>query len=816
MPCSHLCSSTTTTTKITLQMATPGNPLLVGILQEWYEAAKAQNSKGAATYKRAYESMKACPLTFSHPSEAIQLHGIGPQLCVRLTAELEAHCRANGLPLPKKPVAARARTNAQAVIEHQTETVPPQPARRPQRKPYVPAYRSGAYALLISLYTDDGMGDGIGRTKQELIESAREHCDASFDAPADKGRYYTAWASMKTLLDKNLVYARGNPKRYLLTEGGEDVASGVMDAMREKAGDRVDAAVEAAAAAVNLAQQRTAPSGSAAVAHNTATAIERIVTAPRNLDGGAGAQSLHQSRTGVTRRRARPEQEEGSDDSVRQGPLVNRRKRQRGAMRISATSIYGKELGEDEDEESTDMRTRSQKMADRKTQRSRMQLMYSGEVEEYGAEYRGDPSRRQLEIAGDDVENAHRRVFNAKSPPPLVELAGVRTRTTDRNRASLLAPPSRTTSSLTDGSQFSQSAAPSRTISAVSISDRSTTTASRTISAVSLPNLSAASSRTATAISLPDGNRAASISPNVPLPTFAAFTPTVWLAGTFTVELILDTREIRTTADREYLQNNLKDMGVVPTTRALQVGDALWIAREKSVEGREVVLDYILERKRLDDLVGSIKDGRFHEQKFRLAKSGVENVIYLVEDVTLRDVDASMQEAIDTAIASTQVVNNFFVKHTAKLDDTIRYLARLTKSLQGLYCDKDLYIVPDKLVESRTYSHLQTHLKEVFPGKQFYLTYTTFSSLVSKSASITLRDVFLKMLMCVRGVSVEKALEIQSRFGTPSRLIEAYEACAGKKERDMVVANASAGAVGRRKIGSTLSVKIADVWWGDD
>lgn len=31
--------------------------------------------------------------------------------------------------------------------------------------------------------------------------------------------------------------------------------------------------------------------------------------------------------------------------------------------------------------------------------------------------------------------------------------------------------------------------------------------------------------------------------------------------------------------------------------------------------GRELVLDYVVERKRMDDLCGSIIDGRFREQK---------------------------------------------------------------------------------------------------------------------------------------------------------------------------------------------------------
>ena len=54
------------------------------------------------------------------------------------------------------------------------------------------------------------------------------------------------------------------------------------------------------------------------------------------------------------------------------------------------------------------------------------------------------------------------------------------------------------------------------------------------------------------------------------------------------------------------------------------MGDFLWIARERRVPvpgmlqmptGRELVLDYVIERKRMDDLCGSIMDGRFHEQK---------------------------------------------------------------------------------------------------------------------------------------------------------------------------------------------------------
>ena len=82
---------------------TCANPLLLEWIKEIYDLAKERNSKGVTTYKKAYESMKACPLIFSHPSEAQQLDGIGPKICDRLTEKLKEHCEANGLPSPKKP-----------------------------------------------------------------------------------------------------------------------------------------------------------------------------------------------------------------------------------------------------------------------------------------------------------------------------------------------------------------------------------------------------------------------------------------------------------------------------------------------------------------------------------------------------------------------------------------------------------------------------------------------------------------------------------------------------------------------------------------
>ncbi len=104
------------------------------------------------------------------------------------------------------------------------------------------------------------------------------------------------------------------------------------------------------------------------------------------------------------------------------------------------------------------------------------------------------------------------------------------------------------------------------------------------------------------------------------------FEPIVVPPSTFEVHLVLDNREIRAKHDRDYIQEELTRKGVRPIMKSLEAGDALWIAKRRRDDGDErpadetgeIVLDWIVERKRLDDLVGSIKDGRFREQKVLL------------------------------------------------------------------------------------------------------------------------------------------------------------------------------------------------------
>ncbi len=59
-------------------------------------------------------------------------------------------------------------------------------------------------------------------------------------------------------------------------------------------------------------------------------------------------------------------------------------------------------------------------------------------------------------------------------------------------------------------------------------------------------------------------------------------------------------------------------------TANLTLGDFMWVYKNK-------VLNFIMERKKADDLASSIIDGRYKDQKYRLKNCGISNVYYVYE-----------------------------------------------------------------------------------------------------------------------------------------------------------------------------------------
>ncbi|KEF61395.1 uncharacterized protein A1O9_02961 [Exophiala aquamarina CBS 119918] len=607
------------------------NPLLATWLKEWMDQAKERNTKGYTVYKKAYQSIIACPLRFQHPSEAQQLSGLGPKLCDRLTDNLKKFCEENGLPMPSK--GRKRKRPSEALTSEPTEPEQISPVRKPRKaQNYVPKLRSGAYALVMALATlDQEANEAIPRDR--LIELAQPLCDASFTAPSDPTKFFTAWNSIKTLESKELVCTKGHPvKKYYLSDDGWEVALRMQAAQN---GQPLSPAAE--------------------------------------------------------------------------------KKKKNAAVR--------------------------------------------------------DPS-----LVRDSSPK-----LNLRRPPLAVPSSA---------QASLVK--SRTASDVVDLLSSSDSEPPrERPVLHDAVLD--------TQHLLRRPSLSW---------------------------TFDDFI--VLPPGSFEVKMVLDMREVRTTTDRDYISAELKKLGVVPIIRSLPLGDILWVAVVSSQysdqlkaaniaddeEGNlEIVLEHIMERKRLDDLIYSIKDGRFHEQKFRLSKSGIKYVTYLIEEYSLSaERSDKYGEALESAIASMQVVNGYFVKQTAKLDDTIQYLSRMTKTLKSMYEKKDVYVVPCQALEVEAVSMMLERVRTLAPERIIGMTFPVFGAMCDKSDSMTLRDVFLKMLMTTRGVTGEKAVEIQKIWPTPRAFTEAYSGLDRGPARDNMVSDRLGNAIPRKKIAKTLSAKIAEVW----
>ncbi|KAL2461161.1 Crossover junction endonuclease MUS81 [Abeliophyllum distichum] len=156
----------------------------------------------------------------------------------------------------------------------------------------------------------------------------------------------------------------------------------------------------------------------------------------------------------------------------------------------------------------------------------------------------------------------------------------------------------------------------------------------------------------------------------------------------YEVILILDSREQFATQgsrSRKIIEHICTQFKIQIEVRRLPVGDGIWIARHK-FDGGEYVLDFIVERKKVDDLRLSIRDNRYRDQKLRLLRCGLKKMIYLVEG----DPNSSeAAESIKTACFTTEILEGFDVQRTSGLADTLRKYGYLTQSMNQYYSSLD-------------------------------------------------------------------------------------------------------------------------------
>lgn len=85
---------------------------------------------------------------------------------------------------------------------------------------------------------------------------------------------------------------------------------------------------------------------------------------------------------------------------------------------------------------------------------------------------------------------------------------------------------------------------------------------------------------------------------------------------------------------------------------------------------------------------------------------------------------------------------------------------------------------------------------------------------MSKSDMMTVKEMFILMLMLVRGISLEKAVVIQNYFQTPRRLIEYYleNSELEEDEKSQLMFKMFGNHVGNKKIGKAALAALYEAW----
>ena len=167
-------------------------------------------------------------------------------------------------------------------------------------------------------------------------------------------------------------------------------------------------------------------------------------------------------------------------------------------------------------------------------------------------------------------------------------------------------------------------------------------------------------------------------------------------------------------------------------TANLPIGDFAWL-----YDGQ--VLDYIIERKKADDLLSSIIDGRYKEQKYRLKSSGFSNIFYLFEG-HLKGANALSERSVQAALLKTRIKDGFKVVSVATISESVRFLNFLTESIER---------------------RLQSEGAIAAMG-----TFEEFLQASSKGSRITVKQIFGLSLKTIPGVGKNSVGEVLKYFSS--------------------------------------------------
>lgn len=218
--------------------------------------------------------------------------------------------------------------------------------------------------------------------------------------------------------------------------------------------------------------------------------------------------------------------------------------------------------------------------------------------------------------------------------------------------------------------------------------------------------------------------------------------------------------------NEELCNVNVHDIMINFKVTNMQVGDF-------AIQGYDQI-HLVIERKSINDLSASIKDGRFRQQKTRLQECVNNNVVYIIEG-NKQGKRNLPKKTLDSAIQNLIFKHNFKVLATDDIQDTFDNVVLLYNKLRNNDFAEACTIVP--------------------PTK-----------LMSKGDHVS-KNVFALQLNVISGVSYLVALEIAKQYPCMLDLLESYKL---QPETTRATMLAPVQINEKRKVGNALSKKIID------
>jgi crossover junction endonuclease MUS81 len=239
------------------------------------------------------------------------------------------------------------------------------------------------------------------------------------------------------------------------------------------------------------------------------------------------------------------------------------------------------------------------------------------------------------------------------------------------------------------------------------------------------------------------------------------------------MNLIIDNRE-------KDLITYCNEKNLVFSKSNLNLGDMVYSENENEF--------IIIERKTISDLLASIKDGRYREQKLRLLQKSYQgvNVYYLIEG---NIVNSSKSDIVYSCIINMMIRDNLKIIFSKNIEETYNYLLKLSKKCIEF---KDILIKNTSSEQSQPESNKE--YIEVIKSE--------------KKKNMTKDTCYMAMLKQIPGVSANSAKAIFKNYNSMNELIKAYDLLENENDKKLLLTDII---IGKRKLGKVLSEKIFNI-----